>query len=158
MAEESEERVTKPFKFVTGMYLPRPVSACDDTIYNTKLTTLQLSQLVRPYLQNLQATAPHPTAPPSSQQPKPSLPAAHHKPIPTTTLPPTDPQSQATLPVPKLTTYSQTPHRLRRPLPQHEPNQALLAKLRRLPQMHPRKGRGLPSLPSSKRSLTPLPS
>lgn len=38
--------------------------------------------------------------------------------------------------------------RLRRPLPQHEPDQALLAELRRLPQVHHRQGRGLRSLPS----------
>jgi len=38
-------------------------------------------------------------------------------------------------------------YRLRCPLPQPEPDQALLAKLRRLPQVHHRQGRGLCSLP-----------
>lgn len=37
--------------------------------------------------------------------------------------------------------------RLRRPLPQPEPDQALLAELCRLPQVHPSQGRGLCSLP-----------
>jgi len=32
---------------------------------------------------------------------------------------------------------------LRRPLPEPEPDEALLAKLRRLPQVHQRQGRGL---------------
>jgi hypothetical protein len=37
--------------------------------------------------------------------------------------------------------------RCRRPLPQRQPDQALLAELRRLPQVHPCQGRGLCSLP-----------
>ena len=40
------------------------------------------------------------------------------------------------------------PTRLRRPLPEPEPDQALLAELRRLPQVHQRQGRGLQALPS----------
>ena len=35
----------------------------------------------------------------------------------------------------------------RRPFPQRQPDQALLAELRRLPQVHQRQGRGLRPLP-----------
>ena len=73
----------------------------------------------------------------------------------------------------RLTTTStdfDSHHRLRCPLPQSEPvcltlifvlrgayslftqDKALLAKLRRLPQMHPRERRGVPTLPTSKKA------
>ena len=52
-------------------------------------------------------------------------------------------------PYTRLTRHS----RLRCALPQPEPDQALLAELRRLPQVHPRQGRGLQALPSGTRLL-----
>lgn len=42
---------------------------------------------------------------------------------------------------------SNNDYRCRCPLPEHEPDQALLAELRRLPQVHPGQGRGLCPLP-----------
>lgn len=50
-----------------------------------------------------------------------------------------------------LTTSSLSNSRCRCPLPEHEPDQALLAELRRLPQVHYRQGRGLRPVPPGQR-------